>query len=108
MKKLDDCHVEPLDKPVAEAAIAHARTATLSVNGMGCVNCAHRVRNGLLRREGVYRVDVDLGAGTARVQFDASVIDLPDLLEAVAAAGAESHHAYSARILDVLETQPLL
>ena len=32
----DNCHVEPLDKPLDEAALATAMAAYLAVGGMGC------------------------------------------------------------------------
>jgi len=98
MKK-DDCHVEPVEKPVDEETLARADVAALFVNGMGCVNCANRVRNGLLRRGGVYQANVDLSSGVARVQFDASVVGVEDLLSAVAKAGSASQHVYRAQLL---------
>ncbi len=95
----DDCHVEAMEKQVDDEILAHAQVAALFVTGMGCVNCVNRVRNGLLQREGIYQADVDLQSGMARVRFDGTVIGLPDLLEAVAAAGRASQHMYRARVL---------
>jgi len=101
MDKRDDCYVEPMQKKVDDEAAARSATAALSVTGMGCVNCASRVRNALLEREGVYRADVDHVSGMARVRYDASAVDVADLLEAVAEAGRASRHVYGARSLDV-------
>ncbi len=54
MSNSDDCHVEPISKPTTEAARARADLARLAVWGMRCPNCAMRVRNSLLRLEGVW------------------------------------------------------
>ncbi len=47
MSEHENCHVEPLDKPLDETALAKATAAYLAVWGMGCPRCALRVRNGL-------------------------------------------------------------
>ncbi|MFV1988422.1 MAG: heavy-metal-associated domain-containing protein [Gemmatimonadota bacterium] len=96
----DDCHVEPMEKSIDDDTLAQAEVAEFSVTGMGCINCANRVRNGLLQREGVYKAEIDLTSRVARVRFDASVVGVPGLLEAVAAAGESSGHEYRAQVLD--------
>jgi copper chaperone CopZ len=65
---------------------------------MGCPNCAIRVRNAILRLDGVSWVDIDLGTGTALVAFDAKVVTAQQFIPAVAAAGNDGRHNYQATL----------
>lgn len=98
----DNCHVEPLDKPLDEAALATAMAAYLSVGGMGCPRCALRVRNGLLSLDGVLLVDVFLEQGLAAAAYDPQQLSPATLLEAVANAGNDGRHHYWADVLAVM------
>ena len=71
-------------------------TVLLGVMGMGCVNCANRVHNALVRLPGVLSARVDLGAGAARIRYDPDRADLAAMLGAVAEAGRASGHRYAA------------
>jgi len=71
----------------------------LLVWGMGCPNCALRVRNSLLGLDGVLDAQVNLERGLAQVLFDPARLQAEQLPEAVAAAGNDSHHHYSAQVL---------
>lgn len=95
----ENCHVEPTIKPVDEEALAQSMTAVLAVDGMGCPRCAIRVRNGLLRVEGVVVADVVLDQGIAGVAYDPTRLAPADLVDAVANSGDGSHHVYSARFI---------
>lgn len=99
MEHPTNCHVDPVEKVVDPAALDRAETAVLEVIGMGCQTCATRVRNSLLSRPGVMQAQIDLHAGLALVQYDAGQIEPQDLLQAVAVAGGDSHHAYMASLL---------
>ena len=94
----DHCHVEPLRKQVSAEEINEAQMATLSVEGMGCVNCAARVRNSLLRLEGVVSANIDLARGVAFVDYVPSRTNPEALIRAVAAAGNDGRHEYRASI----------
>lgn len=41
----ENCHVEPIQKTVTAAERQNLETAFLAGWGLGCVNCATRVRN---------------------------------------------------------------
>lgn len=99
-----NCHVEPVVKPIDQQALNSSITAVLAVQGMGCPRCAMRVRNGLLRLEGVILVDVVLEQGIAGVAYDPECITLKDLTAAVAASGDGSHHVYSAEFIQNVPT----
>lgn len=94
-----NCHIDPLEKPVDPEALARSKTLILRVTGMGCPTCAMRVRNSLLSCTGVVEVEIDLFAGLAVVHYSVEQIEPQSLVEAVAAAGRDSHHMYRASVL---------
>ena len=94
----DHCHVEPLRKQVSREEINEAQMATLAVEGMGCVNCATRVRNGLLSLDGVVSANIDLARGLAFVDYLPARTNPAALIQAVSAAGNDGHHNYRASI----------
>jgi len=96
-----ECHVERAVKPVDEDALNRSSAAVLSVSGLGCPNCAIRVRNGLLARAGVLRAIVSLEKRRAWVNFDAEKTSAEDLVDAVIQTGIESKHGYDAVVLNV-------
>lgn len=42
-----NCHVDPMVKPVNQAALENAEAVYLAVQGMGCPRCAMRVQKRL-------------------------------------------------------------
>ena len=94
----DNCHVEPVRKHVTAEEINEAQMATLAVEGMGCVNCATRVRNGLLGLDGVVSANIDLANGLAFVDYIPARTNPDALIQAVAAAGHHGHHHFRALI----------
>ena len=96
----ENCHVEPIYKDAVSAdALRNADSATLAIWGMGCPNCATRVRNSLLSLEGVYGVDVYLNMALAEVRYDSQNVSVNVLVEAVARAGNDGRHEYRAQLL---------
>ena len=91
-----ECHVEPIEKNISPETAAAARSATLAVWGMGCINCANRVRNSLLGLDGVVSTGIDLQRGLAYVDYLPTQVGLHDLILAVAAAGNDGRHEYRA------------
>jgi copper chaperone len=91
--------VTPVDKAVDPETLVQAETAFLLIQGMGCPVCAMRVHNGLLRLDGVLAVEVALTPGLARVRYDPAQVTPEAFPEAVAEAGNDSPHHYSAHIL---------
>lgn len=94
-----NCHVDPAQKVASAAEQQNLVTVNLTIWGMGCPNCAHRVRNGLLALQGVVNADVSHTTGSALVQFNSQMVSKPALLNAVVQAGKASHHEYSAMLL---------
>lgn len=92
----ENCHVEPVQK-IATAEEQQATTLMmLGVQGMGCPNCAARVRNSLLGLRGVTEADVDHITGTADVEFNPNLVAIPALFEAIEHAGNDGRHRYRA------------
>ncbi len=73
--------------------------ALFTVWGMGCANCAARVRNSLLSLSGVVNVCIDHNAGVAGVVFNPDLATVKMLIDAVANAGRDGRHEYGARLL---------
>jgi copper chaperone CopZ len=99
MSEHENCHVDPVEKPVDREAIDSAVVAYLQVAGMGCRNCAARVYNGLLGLEGVLAADVELEHGLAAAAFDPERVTSEALIQAVASAGNDGRHNYVARLI---------
>ncbi len=96
----ENCYVEPIYKNTASAdQIQKADRATLAVWGMGCENCARRVRNSLLTLEGVYGVDVYLNMALAEVSYNSKKVSASDLINAVSRAGNDGRHEYRAQLV---------
>lgn len=98
----NNCHVEPLEKPLDQAALSTAQAAILTVSGMGCPRCAMRVRNGLLGLDGVLLVNVILEMGIAAVAFVPEETTQASLVKAVAGAGNDGRHHYEAHLLQTM------
>ena len=97
------CHVPRYTKQIDESDLAHTYSAFLLVQGMGCPNCAMRVHNSLLKLDGVLSVEVDLERALVHVLFNPSRAVVPSLANAVAAAGNDGRHHYTAQLLGVYE-----
>lgn len=96
----ENCYIEPIYKSMAPAdQLQKADKATLIVWGMGCSNCATRVRNSLLSLEGVYGVDVYLNMAVAEVSYDREKISAKELVVAVSRAGNDGRHEYRAELV---------
>jgi copper chaperone CopZ len=95
----ENCRVEPISKTVSADRMQNANIAVLMVWGMGCPNCAMRVRNSLLLLEGVYAAEVYLNMSMAEVLFDRKKLSTQALVEAVSSAGNDGHHEYRAEVV---------
>ena len=76
-----------------------ADKATLIVWGMGCPNCATRVRNSLLSLNGVFGVDVYLNMAVAEFSYDREKISTVTFAAAIASAGNDGRHEYRAQLV---------
>ena len=98
----ENCYVEPTYKNTSSTEqLQKADKATLIVWGMGCQNCATRVRNSILSLEGVYGVDVYLNMTLAEVMYDREKVDPKELVNAVARAGNDGRHEYQAQLVSM-------
>ncbi|MEW6086260.1 MAG: heavy metal-associated domain-containing protein [Chloroflexota bacterium] len=95
----DNCHVEPIQKSALDHVIQSADRILLSISGMGCPNCATRVRNRLLLLDGVHDAEVLLNTHMAEVYFDEKKVCVEMLVEAVADAGNDGRHNYQAQAI---------
>ena len=102
MSEHENCHVEPIEKPLEENALSQADAAFLGICGMGCPNCAMRVRNGLIRLKGVLYADIYLQSGVATVAYDPQLVTTVELVTAVYESGNDGRHDYRARILQIM------
>ena len=94
-----NCHVEIFHKAFDENDVSKISRASLSVEGMGCHNCAIRVHNAILRLPGINWVDVDLETSTAIVAYNSELISPQQFIAAVAEAGNDGHHNYRANLM---------
>lgn len=96
----ENCYVEPIYKDEVNAAeLQNADSALLAVWGMGCENCVTRVRNSLLKVDGVYGVDVYLNMALAEVRYNSQKVSAERLVEAVSGAGNDGRHSYHAELI---------
>jgi copper chaperone CopZ len=93
-----NCHVPRMEKSATRQELAVTQTVRLGISGMGCPNCAARVRNGLISLAGVVEAAVDHVTGTAGVIFNPELVSVEDMLIAVARAGNDGKHNYRAAI----------
>lgn len=77
----------PPTRAAAPGAAAALETIELKIEGMDCAACAGVIRNKLLATPGVATAEVHYPAGHAVVRYDPARTGLPELLDAVSAAG---------------------
>jgi len=95
----ENCHVEPITKKPEAEEIQEIHIAFLNVWGMGCPNCANRVRNSLVSLNGVVNARVDYMIGKAQVAFNPNIATIEDFMTAVVSAGGDGRHEYSAQFI---------
>ena len=95
----ENCHVEPIQKIATPEENRNVEIALLTVWGMGCPNCAARVRNSLVTLNGVVDAYVDHMTGVAKIAFNPKLATVEMLTGAVAGAGNDGHHKYGAQLL---------
>jgi copper chaperone CopZ len=97
-KMEENCHVEPITKRPSLDEIQNVEVAFINIWGMGCQNCANRVRNSLITLNGVVDARVDHIVGKAQVAFNPNLAAIEDLIAAVASAGGDGRHEYGAQL----------
>lgn len=99
MEQDHNCHVEPKIKHASADELGSTRDIQLAISGMGCINCANRVRNGLLSLEGVIAAEVDHRSALAFIRYNPTMVEVAQLAQAVVQAGGDGRHEYLARVL---------
>ncbi|MBZ0291507.1 MAG: heavy-metal-associated domain-containing protein [Anaerolineae bacterium] len=94
-----DCYVDPIQKTATREERESVKQILLTVRGMGYSNCAIRVHNSLAALKGVINAHVEFTTETAEVEFNPHIVAIPTLIDAVAEAGRDGRHAYSAALL---------
>ncbi len=74
-----------------EAADAHAREASLLLEGVSCAACTWLIERQLARLPGVGSASVNYATGRARVRWDERQVHLSDILRAVADIGYRAY-----------------
>lgn len=106
---IENCHVDAFEKTATAEERQHLAATMLVVKGMGCPNCATRVRNGLLSLKGVIEAQIVLEMGVAEVTFNSQLVTIAALIDAVARAGGDGRHTYRAQVWDeVVRSEPPL
>lgn len=101
-------YVEPLVKPIDRGCLITARTAFLTIWNMECSHCPIWIRNGLLRLDGVWIVDVFHRQAVAAITFDPQKILTDDLIKTIYKTGEDICHFYGAELIgEVSATQAL-
>jgi len=98
----DNCHVEPIQKATTAEEQKNVALVLLAVWGMGCPNCANRVRNSLLALDGVFIVDIFLDMAMAEISYDSAKVSVEMLQDAVSRAGNDGRHHYRAELIAAL------
>ena len=62
-------------------------TREITIAGMGCDNCVRKLEKALRAKEGVKEVQVDGIAGRAKVTFDRTRTNIPELQEVIVKSG---------------------
>ncbi len=96
---MENCHVEPIVKQATPLEQAQLADGHLLIRGMGCPNCAARVRNSLLELDGVVDAIVDHNFGVGRVVYNPTLVTGQELEGAVRAAGGDGRHEYSGELV---------
>ena len=99
MSETENCHVEPIEKHATPQEQARLSDGHMVIRGMGCPNCAARVRNSLLSLEGVVDANVDHNTGVGRVFYNPTMLTARDLEAAVRAAGGDGRHEYFGKLV---------
>lgn len=96
MRHAMNCHVDPIEAEASPEALRTAEQMYLAVAGMGCPNCAHRVRNAILAVPGVVDAEVDAKGAVAQVWYNSSETDVGQVVRGVTLASEGTHHDYMA------------
>ncbi len=95
-----NCRVQPVQKISTPEERQGIATVCLDVWGMGCPNCANRVRNRLVVLNGVVSAVVDHSSGLAVVNYNPALVSMQSLLDAV--SQGDGPHKYTAALLKEL------
>lgn len=90
------CSVDPVEKTATAEELETPATAYLRISGMGCPQCATRVRTSLLGIYGISDAYIDHVAGIGKVVFAPKLTTVSAMVDAIAQAGNDGQHEYLA------------
>jgi copper chaperone CopZ len=90
---------EPMHMVAQPDDLSESRMVGLVVQGMRCISCETRVRDGLLALEGVVSADVDWETGLAFVDFIPAKTNVDTIRSVVSAAGNDEQYHYLAYVI---------
>lgn len=96
MQHVTDRRVDPIASKAAAETLSGAQSVDLAIAGMGCSNCANRIRNALLAIPPVLEVRVNVPSSLAHVWYDGSRIGIAEIVAAVGVIGETTHHRFIA------------
>ncbi len=73
--------------PAKKVAVGAPADVVIPVAGMTCEGCANNVQNSLMALDGVVEVSVSYDTGEARVHYDAKVVKVDAMVNAIKAGG---------------------
>jgi P-type Cu+ transporter len=76
-----------MDEVEASKGADALETREIKIAGMGCDNCVRKLEKALRAKEGVKEVHVDGIAGRAKVTFDRTRTNIPELHEVIVKSG---------------------
>lgn len=96
MQHATDHPIQPRASRATPGALRSATILDLAIAGMGCDNCAHRIRNGLLTQSGVVEAEFDALTSLGRVWYDSSLVAVEEIVAVIAVLGESTQHQYLA------------
>lgn len=98
MSNLIECFVEPVSKPWDPQHFFEAAVAYLGVTGMGCRCYELRVRNGLLKLDGVTIANVNMKNNSVTSVYDPEKVSISHLIQAIENAAGEDGRRFWAAL----------
>ena len=88
------CHVDVVERKPSLEELADISETRLLISGMGCANCALRVRNALIMCQGVVDAQVDHLSGQAVIHYTPALVGMEEMQRAVASAAEGTHPSH--------------
>ncbi|MEM1757741.1 MAG: heavy metal translocating P-type ATPase, partial [Candidatus Bathyarchaeia archaeon] len=70
------------------------KKAVIQIAGMHCVSCAQSIEKALMKKQGVYRANVNFATEKAYVEYDPDLVTLDEIIEEIRDAGYKPVNVY--------------